>query len=230
LFSGVWELTTNDRKIKLVIASDNTLFREGLCRILKEQSNIEIVGEAVSEIQAAEMINDFKPDIVLLGITLTDLNGLHIIPLIKQKSHTTKAIIISGDLEESTIVKALEAGAKGYLPKDSGISCLVNAIEVVQRGELWVERKLMAKYFNGAIIDESDRDTKDRQKKIKAALTPREQEVLNVLIKGATNKEIAQELFIAEKTVKSHLNSIFKKLDVRRRIEAILYAIESELC
>ena len=215
-------MTTNENIIRLVIASDNQLFREGLCRILKEQTNIEIVAEAANELQATEVISDLKPDIVLLGVSLPELNSLRIIPLIKQKSPVTKAIILSGGMDEDAIIKALESGAKGYLSNDSSIACLVNAIKVVHNGELWIERRLMAKYFNGDIT--ADSWLAGSPEKIKEVLTPREQDVLRILMQGATNKEIGRQLYICEKTVKSHLNSIFKKLNVSSRIEAILYA------
>ncbi len=106
------------------------------------------------------------------------------------------------------------------------MSSLVNAIKVVHKGELWVERKLIAKYFDGDIPDDSERDERRRQTSIQEVLTTREQDVLSILAFGATNQETAQKLCISEKTVKSHLSSIFKKLNVSRRIEAILYAIK----
>jgi len=129
--------------------------------------------------------------------------------------------------DEAMILKALKAGAKGYLSKDVGISDLIKAIQAVHQGELWVERKLMARFFEGEAI--ADPKGEDRSGKTKEGLTPREQEVLRFLTKGTTNKEIAKALFISEKTVKSHLNSIFRKLKVSRRLQAILYAIRRGL-
>jgi DNA-binding NarL/FixJ family response regulator len=217
-------LTKNEPIIRLVIASDNQLFREGLCRILKEQINIKIVAEPANKLQTTEVIRDLKPDIVLLCSTLAELEGLQIIRVAKEKSPASKVIILTEAMDEGAIINALHGGAKGYIPKDSSISSLVNAIKAVHNGELWIERKLIAKYFNGDIT--ADSWLAGSPKKIEEVLTPREQDVLRILMKGATNKEIGRQLFICEKTVKSHLNSIFKKLNVSRRLEAILCAIK----
>jgi DNA-binding NarL/FixJ family response regulator len=155
------------------------------------------------------------------------LNGCNLLTIIKQKSPETKALMLTNSTDEDAIIKALMAGAKGYLSKDASVSCLLNAIKVIDNGELWVERKLIAKYFNDAANSNSVQQ--EPRKKANQALTPREKEVLHLLTEGKTNKEIAQKLFISEKTVKSHLNRIFKKFNVTRRLEAILYAIKQGL-
>jgi DNA-binding NarL/FixJ family response regulator len=215
-------------KIRVVIVDDHTLFREGLCLILRDFQGLEIVGEAANGIQAVEVISDLQPDIVLLDITMPQLNGFELLPIIKQKSPATKTLIVSGAMNEDSIIQAIEAGAKGYLSKDASVSCLFNAIMVVANGELWVERRLIAKYFNGQVATMSGR--KESLEKTENLLTPREQEVLLLLTKGSTNKEIGQKLFISEKTVKSHLSRIFKKLNVNKRLEAILCAMKQGLC
>lgn len=157
------------------------------------------------------------------------MNGFELLPIIKQKSPATKALIVSSAIDESAVVKALELGAKGYLSKNASSSCLFNAIEVVINGELWIERKLVAKYFDG-IQAAGCSGRQERKEKTKNDLTPREQEVLLLLTKGFANKEIGQKLFICEKTVKSHLHRIFKKLNVNKRLEAILLAMKRGVC
>ncbi|MBA7708661.1 Transcriptional regulatory protein DegU [subsurface metagenome] len=135
--------------------------------------------------------------------------------------------MLTANKDEATIFKALKGGAKGYLSKDVSISNLIKAIQAVQKGELWIERKLMARFLEvEAIVDSSSEGQAGKLKKI---MTPREKEVLRFLTTGRTNKEIAKALFISEKTVKSHLNSIFRKLNVTRRLQAILYAINRGL-
>ncbi len=213
-----------DRTIRIVIAQDHRLFREGICLLLNDHKNLEIVGEAANGLQAIDMIGDLKPDVALLDITMSELDGIHVIPIIKQKSPGTKALVLAGATDESTVVNALKAGAKGYLSKSASTSNLIKAIHVVHNDELWVERKLLARFFNGAVGAEEGEE--DPQKNIKNDLTPREEDVLRLLTEGLTNKEIANKLFICEKTVKSHLNNIFKKLDVSRRLQAILTAIK----
>jgi DNA-binding NarL/FixJ family response regulator len=125
------------------------------------------------------------------------------------------------------IIKAIRAGAKGYLSKNTSVEDLIKAIQVVYQNEFWVQRKLVTQFINGDFT--ADAGSEDRQQNKLAVLTPREQDVLRSLVKGATNKEIANELFISEKTVKSHLNQVFKKMNVSRRLEAILSAIKAGL-
>jgi len=130
-------------------------------------------------------------------------------------------------MDEAMIFKALKAGAKGYLSKDACISDLIRAIHAVHQGELWVERKLTARFLDEEAV--ADSKAEDPRGRTKVGLSPREEEVLRLLTTGSTNKEIGEALFISEKMVKSHLNSVFKKLDVTRRLQAILYAISRGL-
>ena len=213
-----------DDPIRVVIADDHMLLREMLCQILRQEKSIEVVGEAGNGLQAIDVISDLKPDIVLLDIIMPEMDGIKVLPAIREKSPKTKALMLTFAKDEAMILKALKAGAKGYVSKDVGISDLIKAIQAVHQGELWVERRLMARFFEGEAI--ADPKGEDRSGKTKEGLTPREQEVLRLLTKGSTNKELAKVLFISEKTVKSHLNSIFRKLKVSRRLQAILYAIK----
>jgi len=214
-------------KIRVVIVDDHRLFREGIRLMLRQEKDIEIVGEADNEPQTIDVISDFEPDVVLLDITMPEMDCIEAIPLIREKSPKTRALMLTASTDESMIFKALKAGAKGYLSKDASVSELVKAIQAVHQGELWVERKLVSRFFDKEAIAQPKRE--DRHGRTKEGLTAREQEVLRLLTKGCTNKEIAQELFISEKTVKSHLNSIFKKLNVSRRLQAILYSISRGL-
>jgi DNA-binding NarL/FixJ family response regulator len=210
-------------QIRVVIADDHRLLREMLRLILRQEKSIKIVGEAANGLQTIDVISNLKPDIVLLDIIMPEMNGLEVLPAIREKSPKTKALMLTVAADEPTIFKALKAGAKGYLSKDVSISDLIKAIQAVYKGELWVERKLIARFFEGEAIVRSREE--GRPGRPKEVLTPKEKQVLCILTKGCTNKEIGRTLFISEKTVKSHLNSIFRKLDVTRRLQAILYAI-----
>jgi DNA-binding NarL/FixJ family response regulator len=214
-------------KIKVVIADDHKLLREMLHLALRQEKSIDIVGEAANGLQAIDVISDLKPDVVLLDIIMPKMDGLKVLPAIREKSPKTKALMLTVADDEVMILKALKAGAKGYLLKDVGISDLIMAIKAVHQGELWVARKRMARFFEEEAI--ADPKGEDRPGKTKEGLTQREYEVLRLLTKGSTNKEISKALFISEKTVKSHLNSIFRKLKVSRRLQAILYAIKRGL-
>ena len=216
-----------EKQIKVVIADNHRLSREGLCLILRREESIQIVGEAVNGLQAISMVKDLEPDVVLLDIRMPEMEGTQVIPSIQHKSPKTKALMITGALDEVKIFESLKLGAKGYLSKDSSVSDLAKAIKAVHRGELWVERKLMSRFFDQEASANSARG--NPHGKTEEGLTLREQEVLRHLAAGLSNKEIAEDLFISEKTVKSHLNSIFRKLKVTRRLQAILYAINKGL-
>ena len=216
-----------EHRIRVVIADGHRLFREGIGRILRDEKGIEIVGEAVNGLQTINVVNDLKPDVVLLDIRMPEMDGIQVISPIRQKSPNTKALMLTATMDEAKIFKSLKAGAKGYLSKDASVSDLTKAIKAVHRGELWIERKLMSRFFDQEAI--ADSKGANAHGKTKEGLTPREQEVLRHLATGRSNKEIAQDLFISEKTVKTHLNSIFRKLKVTRRLQAILYAISKGL-
>lgn len=214
-------------RIRVVIADDHGLFREMLRLVLHREGSIKIVGEAVNIRQTIDAINKLEPDIILLDGTMPKMDGIEILPAIREKNLKTKALMITANKDESMIFNALKGGAKGFLSKDVSISDLIKAIKAVHNGEVWLERKLMARYLDGeAFANPRGEIRAGRQKR---GLTPREKEVLSLLTTGCTNKEIAEALFISEKTVKSHLNSIFRKLDVTRRLQAILYAINRGL-
>jgi len=214
-------------RIRIVIADGHRLFREGMCLILGQEKGIQIVGEAVNELQTINVVNELKPDVVLLDITIAKIDGTQVVLPIRQKSPKTKALMLTAALDEAMIFKSLKAGAKGYLSKDSSVSDLTKAIKAVHQGELWIERKLMSRFFDQETITDSKGG--NPHGRTKEGLTPREQEVLHVLATGCTNKEIGQDLFISEKTVKTHLSSIFRKLKVTRRLQAILCAIREGL-
>lgn len=214
-------------KIRVVIADDHGLFREMLRLTLRQDGSVKIVGEAANGRQTIDIISELKPDIVLLDSTMPEMGGIEVLPVIREKNLKTKALMLTANKNETVIFKALKGGAKGYLSKDVSLSDLIKAIQAVHKGELWVERKLMARFFDKEATDEPKEEAKAGRPKM--VLTPREKEILSILSTGCTNKEIAQALFISEKTVKSHLNSIFRKLNVTRRLQAILQAINRGL-
>ena len=214
-------------QIRVVIADDHRLFREGLRLLLHSEESIQIVGEAANGLQTIDAISNLNPDVLLLDITMPEISGIEVIAPIRQKNPKTRILMLTGSTDETKIFKALKAGAKGHISKDVSISDLIKAIQAVHQGEMWLERKLIARFLDGETVADAGGEVQHRR--TKEGLTQREQEVLRALSTGCTNKEIAQTLFISEKTVKSHLNSIFRKLNVTRRLQAILYAIHRGL-
>jgi len=207
--------------ITVVIADERRLIRDALRVVLSREKNIQILGEATSGSESLDVTGDLKPDVVLLDYYMPGVDGVEFIQSITEKSPETKILMLTLSMDETVVFEALKAGAKGYISKDASISDLIKAIQTVHEGELWVERKMISSFF-----DQMDGAGEgDQEGKTDEGLTVREQEVLLCLTSGSTNKEIAEALNISEKTVKSHLNSIFRKLNVSRRLEAILYAI-----
>jgi DNA-binding NarL/FixJ family response regulator len=216
-----------DEKVRILIAVSHKLFQEGLRLILNSEESFEIVGMVNNGLRAVDEITELQPDIVLLDISLPEVNGIEVISIIKKKYPDIKSLMITHDRDEQLIIKAIRAGAKGYLSKNTSVSDLIKAIQVVCQDEFWVQRKLVSQFINSDFSENVGAE--DQQQNKLTALTPREQDVLRSLVKGSTNKEIAKELFISEKTVKSHLNQVFKKMNVSRRLEAILSAIKAGL-
>ena len=214
---------------RVLIAHSHNLFREGLHQILRNEKDVEIVGVAVNGIQIISVINELKPDIVLHDINVPGMETAQILSLIKSKG--IKSLVITTSTDDNTIIIAIRAGARGYLSVNTSIGDLTKAIRAVHRGEMWIERKMVAKIIEEDAKKDSITKTKRQQVSVKKELlTPREQDVLALLTEGYTNKEIANKLFISEKTVKSHLSNIFKRLDVSGRIKAMVYAIRHGLC
>ena len=214
-----------DSQANIMIANGNRLFREGLRQVLSGEKTIKIVGEAVNVQQAVHIVGELKPDVVLIDMSLLEMESTEIISTIRKKSPTTKTLILSASSEKERIFEGLKAGARGCLSKDLGLTNLVKAIHAVIRGELWIERKFMSLFIEGVVAADSRKEHDESA--TMERLTQREEEVLTCLTKGITNKEIADSLFISERTVKSHLYNIFRKIHVNRRLQAILYAIEN---
>jgi DNA-binding NarL/FixJ family response regulator len=214
--------------IRLVIADDQALFREGLRLLLSREGSVEVVGEAVDGAQLMEIVRTLQPDIVLLNVHIPGVDGLETAVVLKQASPTTRVLLLPDARDEGLLLKALKAGVKGYLSKGASGSDLLRAIRAVRHGELWVERKLMAGLFEAESFT-ALKPEEQHPAASKELLTAREREILRLVASGSTNKETAQALFISEKTVRSHLNSIFRKLQVTRRVHAALYAIRCGL-
>ncbi|MBN1848091.1 MAG: response regulator transcription factor [Deltaproteobacteria bacterium] len=209
--------------IIVVIATQQKLFREAVCRTIHDEKSIQIAGETDNIHDVVDLIRQYHADIFLLDSALITTDIAELTHFIKEQNPSTRTLVLADHPDEDMIFHFLRAGVKGYISKDTGIASLVKAIDRVHQGELWVERKFLFRY----IEHESDKGSgNDRSRhRTYPALTAREEEVLRCLTLGHTNKEIAEKLFIAEKTVKTHLNNIFKKLNVTHRIQAILYAI-----
>ena len=205
-------------KIKVLVADDHPLIIEGLRKVLSEHEDIEIVGHAVTGEDALRMSVELVPDVVLMDIRMPGLDGVEATRRIKQQLPATKVIILTVYEDNDYLFNAIKAGAVDYKLKDTSPEELVEAVRLVAQGEILITPKIAEK-----MKKEFDKISQEKSPYLK--LTPREMEILDLLAKGASNKEIAHQLCIEEKTVKNHMSNIFAKLHVNDRTQALIVAI-----
>ncbi|MBV8475941.1 MAG: response regulator transcription factor [Acidobacteria bacterium] len=219
-----------DRKgsIRLIIADDHPIFRDGLRRLLEAESDMKVVGEAKDGAEAVKLARQLKPDIMLLDLAMPHHPGLEALrELSDGGGNSVRVILLTAAAEKNQIVEALQLGARGVVLKDSATQLLLKAIHTVMAGEYWVGRESVSnlvQYLRNLI--QSSTDTA-RQKRF--GLTPRELEIISAVVAGFANKEIAEYFKISEDTVKHHLSNIFDKLGVSTRLELALFAVNQAL-
>jgi DNA-binding NarL/FixJ family response regulator len=213
-----------DRPIRVFIADDNRLLREGLASMLDEVINVTIVGMASSGSEALDQIKQLVPDVALVDIGMPDKDGLDVTQTLHKELPNVKVIILGMPDLTDEIMTCIEAGAQGYVLKEASFDYLVESIRSVHRGESFCSPLMAASLFSR--IAELSRE---RIPESSVKLTPREVEVISKIAKGLSNKEIAVQLFIEEQTVKNHIHNILDKLQLHNRLEAVQYARERKL-
>lgn len=210
------------KKIRVMIADDHNMIREGLKQLLEFDGSIEIVGEASNGVECLEKLNICDPEVLLLDINMPEKNGIDVLKQMKADNSKIKVLILTVHNEIEYLMSAVDIGVNGYILKDSESSELKNAIKAVQNGESYIQPNLIVALNNQLIKRDTDKD------KI-SALTNRELEVLTQVANGMFNKEIAINLNISERTVKNHISNIFKKIDVSDRTQAAVFAIKNNI-
>ncbi len=203
--------------IKLILADDHKLFREGLRSILEDASDIQIIDEVANGIALIRSLREHKPDVIILDISMPDISGIEASRLILKEYPCMKILILSMHREESFIRSAIEAGAMGYLPKETDHNELIEAIRIIHEGGNYYNKDISNKLINSYLNKE------------KQSLTPRETEIVGLVCEGITNKEIADKLSISVRTVDCHKNNILQKLDLRSTVDLVKYAIKHQL-
>ena len=221
-----------DRKaqpIRIVIADDHPIFRDGLRRLLEAEPDLKVVGEACDGAEAVKFARQLKPDILLLDLAMPRHPGLEALREMSsgQTSNSVRVILLTAAAEKNQIVEALQLGARGVVLKDSATQLLLKSIHTVMAGEYWVGRESVSNLvqFLRTLMQSSGEEA--RQKKF--GLTPRELEIVSTVVAGYANKEIAEYFKISEDTVKHHLSNIFDKLGVSTRLELALFAVNQGL-
>lgn len=207
--------------IKVLIADDHDIIREGLKRIIDFEKDLVIVGEAGNGEKALAMIKLNKPDIVLLDLNMPIMNGIEVLKSIKDDGGVIKVIMLTIEADRKIIHKAIEIGADGYMLKDSAGAEIVNAIRTVYRGDKYIDKSLVSLLF----LDIKSKDI--NRNNILDCLSKRELEVIMGISQGLSNKEIGEKLFLSEKTIKNYATNLFRKLNVDDRVQATIKAIDN---
>ncbi len=212
-------------KIKIVIADDHDVVREGTRSLLERESDMQVVGEATNGEEAIKLIEDLKPDVVILDVSMPRLSGIEVTRRIKSRFPAIGILILSAYDNDEYVFSSLEAGAAGYLLKDVHSREIVEAVRSVYSGESVLYPSIASKVIQRAIGG----FVRPTENKLESDLTDREVEVLRLASKGASNQDIADTLFISVRTVQGHINNIFRKLNAGSRTEAIFQGVKRGL-
>ena len=214
--------------VRIVIADDHPIFRDGLRRLLEAEPDLSVVGEAVDAEDAIRLAWSLRPDILLLDVAMPHANGMEVLQQIAAASKVTRIIMVTGAVEEDELRQALRLGARGFVLKESGAVQLLESIRVVHGGEYFVGRECMADLVS-AVRSRGVAIEGRAPRKADFGLTTRERQIVLAVVNAYQNKEIAEKFAISEKTVKHHLTNIFNKVGVSNRLELALFAVHHHL-
>lgn len=215
---------TNKPEIKILVADDHLIFREGLRKLLDSEDNLTIVGEAANGNDCVKLLAKLKPDILLLDLRMPEKDGLAVLEEVNFDQLPTRVIVLTAAEDDRDVVRAMRLGARGIVLKQSASDLLVKSIYKVYGGEIWLDNHMTAEVMK-AFTKSAD----SGPRREKPLLSDREKEIVQLVAQGYRNKEIGEKLFISEQTVKNHLHNIFDKLGVSDRLELALYAIHHRL-
>ncbi|MFJ7831949.1 response regulator [Peribacillus sp. NPDC097284] len=220
-------------KTSIIIIDDHQLFREGVKRILDFESSFDVVAEGDDGSEAMDLVEEYKPDVVIMDINMPNMNGVEATKMLVQRYPDTKVIILSIHDDENYVQHALKTGAQGYLLKEMDADALIDAVRVVAEGGSYLHPKvthnLVKEYRRLAAEEGADRDSlyAVEIRRPLHLLTRRECEVLQLLADGKSNRAIGETLYISEKTVKNHVSNILQKMNVNDRTQAVVMAIKN---
>jgi DNA-binding NarL/FixJ family response regulator len=206
------------RPIRVLLVDDHTVVRQGLRMVMSLEDDLEVVGEAANGREAVEAVAREAPDVVLMDLLMPVMNGVEAIRTIKAAHPEVEAVALTSVLEDRMVVDAVEAGAAGYLLKETGPEALFEAIRAAARGEVRLDPRAQKRLVREV-----------RTPEMRESLTPRETDTLRLLAKGLANKEIARELGVSEVTVKTHVSNVLSKLGLQSRTQAALFALKEGL-
>ena len=205
-------------KIRLLLVDDHVVVRQGLRMVLALEPDLEIIGEANNGSEALGLIKKLNPQVVLMDLLMPVMDGVSAIHAIKKDYPDIEVVALTSVLEDRLVIDAVEAGAAGYLLKESGPEELIEAIRAAAKGEVRLHPKAQKRLIKEV-----------RTPEMRESLTERETETLRLIAKGMSNKEIAENLTVSEVTVKTHVSSILSKLNLQSRTQAALFALKEGL-
>jgi len=207
--------------VTVLLADDHPIVRQGIRHLLEAESDVKVVGEATDGLEAVQLVEKYRPNVLIVDMMMPGLNGLEVLRQVKKRSPATFSIVLSMQSADAYVVEALKSGASGYILKDSGPSELVNALRQVIQGQRFLSPKLSERLIN-AYIQTSDKTVLDSYE----TLTDREREVLQMVSEGLTTPEIARRLAISPRTAELHRGRMMSKLGLRNQTDLIRYALK----
>ena len=214
------------QNVRIIIADDHPIFRDGLRRLLESERDFEVVAEASDGVEAVILVRKLKPEVLLLDLAMPRRHGLEALREMSSSAMPVRVILLTAAAEKSQIVEALQLGARGVVMKDSATQILLRSIRAVMNGEYWVGRESVSdlvQYLRSLMESSAPRA------RPAYGLTPRELQIVSAVVAGYANKEIAEHFKISEDTVKHHLSNIFDKVGVSTRLELALFAVNQSL-
>jgi two-component system NarL family response regulator len=212
--------------LRLLIADEQALFREALRAVLEAETDLRVVADVRDGLRAVAEADRTRPDVALLHAALPSCDGISAIALIKERVPDCKVLVLTDEEDQGALTRALEAGANGYLTKESPIGELIDAVRAVHRGETLVPTRMLGRLFDGLIRHRKDQDAAIR---LMSRLTRREREVLILLAEGAGNEAIAEALIISPETARTHIQNVLSKLGVHSRLEAATFVMQNRI-
>src|SRR5690242_14294139 len=220
-------------KIRIVVADDHPIFRDGLCKLLALEEDFEVVAQASDGRQVLDVLQQFDPDILLLDLKMPGLDGLATLQRLQAARNKTRVIVLTASDDKNEFVQAMKLGTSGIVLKQTATELLIKSIRKVHAGEIWLDSNTTAAVMRQfASPDEPPvpaappPPARDRER---SPLSQREREIVSLVAQGFKNKEMAEKMFISEQTVNNHLHNSFDKLGVSDRLELALYAIHNKL-
>jgi DNA-binding NarL/FixJ family response regulator len=215
-----------EQSVRILIADDHTIFRDGLRRLLESEPQLEVAGEAADGAETVTQTRELKPDILLLDLAMPRMPGMDVLRELSTDGNgvRTKIIVLTAAVERLEIVQALQFGARGVVMKEAATQLLMKAIRTVMLGQYWIGREAV-----GDIVEFMRTNPSGEKPARNYGLTKREMDILTTIAAGLSNKEIAKKFSLSEDTVKHHLTNIFDKLGVASRLELALFAINNRL-